>query len=443
MTLIPHPYQHRAIEFSLDVPASFQMMDLGMGKTMVALNVISRLKIPAIVFAPLTNIYSSWPAEIKKWAPHLSYYILHGPRKSLYGLEKCDIILTNYETIPWLAKQKTYWVKRMPIFDESSKMKSHSTQRFRLMQKSGPLWLPYRMNMSATPKPNSTHELWSQYYLLDGGKLLEKNITRFRDKYCKAISWPGMTHTEYVVRDEMIQPIYDKVAPITYRLDAADYLDMPEITYNYIPIEMPDKLKKRYKTFEERSVDPVTGIEAPNAASLANKLRQFTQGGLYNEEKQWIQIHDLKVRALEDLVESSVSPILCAIQYKGELEVLRKVFGAHIPVIAGGTSPKKALGYIESWNRGEIPLLLCHPGSLSHGLNLQSGGHTLLWYAPTWSLEQYLQLNGRLYRQGQKSHVIIHHFILQDSIDIAVMEALNNKNFSQEEFLNYVKSYRS
>lgn len=439
-----HAYQEKAVQFCLRHKRVYLAVDLGMGKTAIALETIKRSGQKAFVFGPLRTIYSSWPDEIAKWAPELSYYILHGPDKSLVIAMEYDIILMNYEGLPWLAKQNAKWRKRMVVFDESSMVKSHSTKRFGLLKKMKPLWSEYAICMSATPAPNALTELWSQYFLLDGGERLGKNITAFREKYCSSFSYPGMTVTLYTVEEDKIQDVYKAIAPITYRLEASDYLSMPPISYNKISGTLSKKDMKSYRDLEQwffLELDELQ-VEAPNTAILGMKLRQFIQGGLYDEEKQWHEIHTLKLKMLEELVDTAAGrPILCAIQFKGELTTIRKKY-PEAPVIAGGTPAKMAQEYITRWNSGQVPLLLCHPASISHGVNLQHGGCTLLWYGLPWSLEQYLQLNGRLYRQGQEKPVVIHHLVISETIDEVILEALTKKNTSQRALLDYLKTYR-
>ncbi len=439
-----HEYQNRAIQFCKDNPECYLAIDLGMGKTAIVLKLIEDLGIKAFVFGPLRTIYSSWPDEIAKWAPQLTYRVLHGPDKTLVGTKDIDILLMNYEGLPWLSKQRGNWTRRMVVYDESSMCKSHSTQRFKLLRRMHPLWTGHSVCLSATPAPNSLQELWAQYFLLDRGRRLGKNITAFRASYCRSFSYPGMAFTQYEVAPEKKQAIYDAVAPITFRLDAVDYLDMPDITYNYISLKLTPPLARKYKQLEKEffmEIDDAE-IEAPQVAQLSMKLRQFVQGGIYDEEKIWHDLHQVKLNALKELVETSAGqPILCAIQFRGELSMIQRTFKG-VPVIAGGTTAKQASEYIKKWNSGQISLLLCHPASLSHGVNLQSGGHILLWYGLTWSLEQYLQLNGRLYRQGQRSAVMVHHLIMAGTVDEAVKQALKSKSTSQQSFLSYLKKHR-
>jgi len=470
-----HEYQKRAIKFCYEHKTVYLAVDLGMGKTAIALKLIQLTKQKAFVFAPLRTIYSTWPDEIALWTPELTWSILHGPEKSLASALQADIILMNYEGLNWLSKQHGKFPRRMVIYDESSMVKSHSTQRFKLLRKMQSLWTDYKLCLSATPAPNGLHELWSQYYLLDKGRALGTNISTFRNTYCKSFSYPGMPIVIYTVYPRLEADIHKAVAPITFRLDAKDYLDMPPITYNRIKLKLTPALAKKYKELEKNYFLALDGLdmetaatlrkdlivtrktkeakvsdaeveveacaEASSAALLSMTLRQFIQGGLYDEEKKWHEMHRIKLNALKELVETSAGqPILCAIQFRGELAMIREAFTS-APVIAGGTSVQQAMKYIKQWNAGTLPLLLCHPASLSHGVNLQSGGHILLWYGLTWSLEQYSQLNGRLYRQGQSHHVMIHHLVMQDTVDEAVIEALENKEAVQSSLLNYIKNY--
>ena len=436
-----HAYQERAIEFCMDNPSTYLAVDMGLGKTAICLKLIERLKQPAMVFGPLNTILSTWPDEIAKWTPHLTYRVLHGSDKTLIGIDDVDILLMNYEGLPWFIKQTSKWKRRIVVYDEASMVKSHSTQRFKFLRSLSNLWTPTRLALSATPAPNTLHELWSQYYLLDSGTRLGKNISEFRKRYCSTFSYPGMAFTKYEVRPEKKEEIYKQVEDVTFRLAAEDYLDMPEITYNTIPCKLTPALAKQYKQLEKDFFLKLDQgiITVTNAAQLSMKLRQFIQGGLYSEEHQWHDLHQIKLTRLKELLATSAGhPILCAIQFKGELTSIRQEIGS-VPIIAGGTSAQDRKKYIDAWNAGSLPLLLCHPASLSHGVNLQSGGATVLWYGLTWSLEQYYQLNGRVYRQGQKNAVIIHHLVMQNTVDELVIKAIENKASGLAALLDYFK----
>lgn len=438
-------YQIRASEFGLNNPSTYFAIDMGMGKTAITLRMISESKQKAMVFGPLRPICSSWPEEIAKWAPHLSYRICHGKDRHLNDLDKVDILLMNYEGLDWLSKQTASWRRRMVVYDESSMVKSHSTNRFKLLTKMGPFWTDYKICLSATPAPNSLADLWAQYYLLDRGQALGKNISEFRRNYCSSFAYPGMNFVKYDVMPSKYQEIYDRVAPLTFRLDAKDYLTMPELIHNEVVCDLPSSLRKKYDELENKMFVELedTNIVAFSEGAASLKLRQFVQGGIYDENKNWIRLHQEKIAVLKEIVNTAAGhPVLCAIQFKGELQMIRDAFGGKVPVIAGGVSPKEAMLYIKMWNEGALPLLLCHPASLSHGLNLQHGGHILVFYALPWNYEHYFQLIGRLYRQGQTTGVAVHHIIMRNTIDELIMIALRKKDTQLSSLLTYLKEYK-
>lgn len=442
-----HEYQKRAIDFCLKNRTVYLAMDLGLGKTAVALKVIELTKQPAIVFAPLRVIYNVWPDEIKNWTPQLTYDIIHGPDK-YYTLKKskADILLINYDGIKWFSKvikdKDIKWKKRNLILDESSMIKSPSTQRFKSLKKMFPLWGNYRLCLSATPAPNGLHELWTQYFMLDKGERLGVNYFQYRSRYFsytgppiyKTLLWPGMDKV-----------IHKTIKPITYRLDANDHLNMPETIFNPIKLTLPKELRDQYEQLEKEFYLEFSESQATafSAAALSMKLRQFIQGAVYTDQKDgsFYPLHDVKIDALKELLETANGqPILCPIQFKFERKMINEFLGKSVPCIAGGTSPIDSKRYIQAWNKGDIPLLLCHPASLGHGVNLQAGGHILLWYGLTWSLEHYLQLNGRLIRQGQKAKgVILHHLIMKNTIDENVASVLKRKDATQSMLLNALK----
>jgi len=450
-----HQYQRDAVEFFLEHKKVYMAVDMGLGKTLIALTAREKVKQPAIVLGPLGAIMSTWPDEIKKWYPNTTYQVIHGPKKSLRDIDSVDILLMNYEGLAWFSKQAVKWKRRMIIYDEASMVKSHSTTWFKLLKKMRQLlWTEYAICLSATPAVNSLIDLWSQYFLLDGGKALERTISDFRSLYCSSFSYPGMSFVTYNVRPEMVPLVHKAVKPITYRLDARDYLDMPERIDNLIYCDLSVVNRRKYDELEKElclnieKLGPTEFVEAPTAGALTNKLRQFVQGGVYYqpshlpdliEHRQFAEIHRTKLNRLEQIIDTSAGqPVLVAIQFKFELEMIRSVF-PKVPVIAGGTPSHITLKYIKQWNKQEIPLLLCHPASLSHGVNLQAGGHILVWYGLPWSLEHYIQLVGRLYRQGQLSAVIVHHLLMRDTIDEAIYESLKQKNSVQQNLLNYLK----
>lgn len=426
-------------------------LDLGLGKTIISLIAIKRListgKVKRVlIVAPITVMHNVWEQEADKWeyTQGMTFTKLHGPEKKGRLLHPSQVHIVNYEGIQWLCdtlrRTFKYFPYDMVIFDESSKLKSHKTKRFKTL-KGLIKQFKRRYLLTATPAPNALTDLWSQFFIMDGGETFGTAYFRFLNRYFyEAYKY------KWVVKDFAEAELQEKVAPKTMRLKAEDYLKMPPITYNHIELEMPVGMQKKYNKFEEEYFieleEAEAGIEVFNAAALSMKLRQFIQGGMYNAEGKWTEIHRIKLNALKELIDTSAGqPILCPIQFKGELAMLTKEFGSSVPVIAGGTSQEQTSLYIKKWNDGQIPLMFCHPASLSHGINLQAGGHILLWYGLTWSLEQYLQLNGRLYRQGQQNAVFIHHLIMKNTVDEAVVLAINSKTKTQESLFKYIKDY--
>lgn len=442
-----HQYQQNAIRFAIRNPASFMMIDIGLGKTAIALHTIEKMGIPALVIAPLRVCYSTWPAEIKKWNLNLSYTILHGRNKNKNLALKKDVYILNYEGLKWFfnacCQHKFKMRKMFMIWDESSFVKSPSTQRFKTFKRMVPMFSRYRMCLSATPSPNGLHELWSQYFLLDHGKRLESSFYTFRSRYFSYTGPPVYKTTIYPGASELI---HEKIEDITYRLDAHDYLRMPPITYNAIRVELTAKLRKEYDSLERDFLLEFDHdiSSATSAAGLSMKLRQFIQGGLYTDggNGRYMPIHKLKLNALKEMMEANPGqPILCPIQFRFELDMIQKEFKQKLPIIAGGVNAKTSSQYVDRWNAGKLPLLLCHPQSIGHGMNMQTGGHIVLWFGLTWSLEQYQQLNGRLHRQGQKRGVVINHIIMEDTIDVLLLKVLSQKESTQADLLNALKKY--
>lgn len=419
------------------------MVDLGLGKTLITLMAKNNIKEPLLVVAPLRPLYSTWPAEVAKWFPEMKVSMLHGKDKDYNLIQPADIYLINPEGFQWLERkaQKLKLPFKHIAIDEGTVWKSSTTARFKIMRRLLSSF-HHRFILSGTPNPQSLMDLWSQYYLLDGGKRLGRNIGMYRAKYFN-LFLVNNQFPEYTPKVGALESIMEAVADITYRLDADDHLVMPDLVSNKIPLELTPVLKKQYKEFEKDFILEYGDIEveAFNTAALSSKLRQFVQGGIYvgqGKDRTWEQLHTIRVEALKSLIEETGQPILCAIQFKFELEMLRTAFG-NVPYIGGGVSAKEGDRIIGQWNDGKLPLLICHPKALSHGANLQSGGSIVLWYGLTWSLEQYLQLNARLYRQGQLKTVVIHHFVMSGTIDERVADALVKKENVQQAVLDYMR----
>ena len=472
----PHDYQLRGKEFWLKHPRAYFAVDMGLGKTLTTLLALKEIGKPALIIAPVRTIHTTWPEEIIKWGFDFDFEVIHGKDKAAALKRKADIYITNFETIPFIYAQLVSLVeKKKPlpfevcVIDEGSMIKSSSTQRFKYLKALRNVFPKYRLILSGTPAPNSLMDLWSQYFWLTDGKALGQRITHFRNKYFthvkQAFSWN--------LNEGSDQKIYKAIAPYTFRLDAKDHIKLPKLIKNEIKLKLPKKLESQYKELEANFFLELNGVEheAFNKASLSMKLRQFIQGGLYYErednsttsnsssntkfdkQKCVVQrtsgsekgtrgttyIHDIKLRALKELVDETPGPVLATIQFRFELDIIKKQY-PDVPVIAGGTSAKVAAGYIKEWNKGNIPLLVCHPASISHGVNLQSGGCTICWYGMTWSLEQYLQFNARLHRQGQKNAVVVHHLLVEGTVDEKVYKAIAKKNMNQRKLLDYLRS---
>ena len=445
-----HKYQEDGIQFIFDVKTAFLALDMGLGKTAIVLKFLKQAKQKALIISPLGALINTWPDEIARWTPELTYDILHGPtKKDILLKSTADILLLNYHGIKWffhsMRLKEVKWSPRTLVLDESSMVKSPTTQRFKILRVMRPLWSDYRICLSATPAPNSLCDLWTQYFLLDRGKRLTDVFYRFRNKYFNYIGPPLYKSTP---RKGALEAISKKIKPITYRLAAKDYLKMPEYINNEIKLTLPKKVREKYKQLEDNFFLEFADAEATafNAAALSMKLRQFLQGAVYLDvavpttNRAHQVLHSLKTEALKEVLETSGGqPILCPIQFKFERQMINKALKQEVPCIAGGTKVNTAKYYIRAWNNGEIPLLLCHPASIGHGTNLQMGGHIVLWYGLPWNLDQYLQLNGRVYRQGQKNAVIINHFIIKDTIDERVIKVLKTKGATQKMLLETLK----
>ena len=289
-------------------------------------------------------------------------------------------------------------------------------------------------------------DLWSQIWLLDEGKRLGSTITAYRNRYFYAYSRPGAKYVTYNIIPERQIEIHQKIEDICFRLKAEDYLELPKLVKNTIPLTLPTKLRKQYDKLEQEFIirlkESKQTIAAFSKSAVAIKLRQFLQGGIYNEEGEWFHIHDEKVNALKSILEETTSPVLCAIQFRAELKMIQDVIngGKELPCLVGSMDKHMINHYIRMWNVGKIPLLLCHPATVAHGLNLQAGGNVLVWYGMPWSYEHYVQLIGRLHRQGQTKPVIVHHLVMRDTVDDRIQRALRSKKLTSDALLEYLRN---
>ncbi len=449
MKYVPHEYQDYAAKQILDKPACGLFLDLGMGKTVVALTAIDELLNDhfeidkVLVIAPLRVAEDTWSKECQKW-DHLKHLriakVLGAARIRIAALKsKADIYLINRENVQWLVE---YWGKDWPydmvVVDELSSFKSASSKRFKALRKVRPL-IKRIVGLTGTPAPNGLIDLWPQLYLLDMGERLGKTLTGYRDRYFEPDKRNRNVIFSYKPKSKAEEAIYQKISDICVSMKACDYLKMPERIDNYVEVRMSEKEKALYTQMERDMLLPFADgdIDAVNAAVLSNKLLQMSNGAVYDEFGGVRHIHRRKLDALEDLWEgANGKPILVFYAYKHDKDRLQVFFQGQ------GVTPRElnTSEDITDWNDGNIAVALVHPASAGHGLNLQAGGNIIIWFGLTWSLELYLQANGRLYRQGQNVTVIVHHIVTAETIDEQVIGALSRKETGQRSLINAVKA---
>lgn len=448
---VPHKYQVRAENHVMDNMVSALFLDMGLGKTVISLNAISKLQDnartgAALVVAPLRVATLTWPEEAKVWTQtkHLRIQPVVGSlKKRLKALAKpADIYTINYENFVWLMQDWLTEQERNPfdiiIFDESSKMKSAKARRFKVA-KAHIKKFKRRVILSGTPAPQSYEDLWSQFYLLDEGKRLGEYVTHFRDRYFRQIDRFGWKR---VIKPGAQRTIERKIADLTLCLLAEDYLKMPKLIVNQVPVVIPPKAMVIYKKLEKEMFTKIENaeVEVFNAAALTNKCRQLSAGFGYDDKKVAHFLHKAKTDTLADIIDDAQgTPVLVAYQFKGEAEAFRKRW-PKAPIVGSGFKGDLRKT-IRAWNAGKIPVMFMHPQSLGHGINLQHGGHTLVWTTLPWSLEAYQQTVKRLHRQGQTKAVIVHHLLARDTVDAAVAAAVRGKAKGQDQLLAVLTAY--
>jgi SNF2 family DNA or RNA helicase len=466
----PRPYQLDAIKRGLALPAFALFLDPGMGKTSSTLEIVreliqSKQHKSALVIAPIRPARYTWPAETQKWAQfnNLRVSLVLGSLKQRRAALRApaEIYVINPENVQWLydelaaeqdpAARRQWFTPTILVVDESTKFKNPQAKRFKALKDMLPLF-KRRYILTGAPAPQSLQDLWSQVYLLDAGARLGRSITAFRKRFFdEVIPFPGASFSEWVLREGADVEIFDRIAPLSIRLDSREHLAMPELVINKVDVELPEGAARVYAKLERDFVAGIADgkVTAANAAAASMKLRQIANGTVYYTDEEAGQggavgeVHDAKIEALVDLVEEqSGQPLLVAVAFKHEVVRIREAIGGDVPYLGGGVPTKEADDIIASWNRGEIPVLLAHPTSVAHGLNLQSGGHSLAWFGLSWSLEEYIQMNGRVWRQGQKSPmVIVHHIIARNTIDEAIVAALDRKDATQAGLFATLKRY--
>ena len=448
----PHAYQKAAVKFCVGQGAAGLFLDPGLGKTSIMLatyKVLRKMGMAKrmLIIAPLRPAQMTWPDEIRKWADFngLSYRVLHGQEREM---DDSDIHIINPEGLEWLfapwhrlAKGKAPpWPWDMLVVDESTRFKHSNTKRFKLL-------VPHlhrfrrRYILTGSPAPNGLMDLFGQIQLLDGGAALGQYITHFRNSYFNPTGYGGY---HWVIKEGAAELIYEKLKPLVMRLSAEDYLDLPPLIMNTVKVTLPPAARKAYTTMEDLLIAQLKDdtVVAANTVAATGKCRQIANGGIYHEGgEEWTDIHEAKVEAVSEIVEElGGKPVLIAYEFAHDLSRLQRAFpGA--PHIGGGVAASRFAAIQHGWNRGDIPVLLAQPQSVAHGLNLQGTAATIIWHSLTWNLEDYEQFIRRVWRQGQKEKVIVHHIVAENTIDEVVLDRIQSKDRTQKALLTALKTY--
>lgn len=443
----PHKYQELAIKKMINTPRCGLFLDMGLGKTSITLTVIEYLMYSefeidkVLVIAPLRVAEDTWATEAGKWEHTRGLKIekiLGTPKQRRQALAReADIYIINRENVKWLCDELSCiggWDFDMVVIDELSSFKSSKAQRFKALRKYTPL-AKRVVGLTGTPAPNGFIDLWSQMYLIDSGERLGKSITAYRNKYFNSRQITSNGVCTYDAKAGAEAEIMNRVSDICVSMKAEDWLEMPERIDNICYVELNEKEQQMYDKFERDSyMEFLQGkVAALNAAGLTNKLLQFSNGAMYTLEGGYASTNTKKLERLSEIVDdANGNPILCFYSFKHDLERITDKF----PFARKLRTSKD----IDEWNKGNIRLLLAHPASAGHGLNLQAGGNIIVWFGLTWSLELYQQANARLYRQGQEKSVIIHHLITKGTADEQVLKSLQGKRDIQDELLIALKA---
>lgn len=439
-------YQKYAVEFIVNNHYCGLFLDMGLGKTLSTLTAIADLQLledlgKVLIIAPLAVARNTWPDEIRKWdsTKALSYStILGSAQQRAAALQQTtDLYITNRENVPWLVE---YYGRKWPfktvVIDELSSFKSPQAKRFKALRKVRPL-MHRVIGLTGTPAPNSLLDLWPQMYLLDRGERLGKTIGDYRRTYFHPGMQAGYVVYNWELNQGAAESIYSRINDITISMQSRELLELPPRTDNIVEVEMTAKETEQYKQLQKDFVLPelgADGVTASNAAVLANKLLQLANGAIYDDDHRTITVHDHKLDALANIIdEAQGQSVLVFYQFKHDAQRIRDKFPQARMLDTGSDD-------VQRWNQGDIPVLLAQPQSAGHGLNLQQGGHIIVWFGLTWSLEYYQQANARLARQGQTQPVIVHHIVTKDTIDERVLFVLQGKAKGQAALLDAVKA---
>lgn len=444
----PAPYQSLAIDHMLDHPRAALFMGLGLGKTSSTLEAVCRARVlglfdAALVVAPLRVCNLTWPAEVEKWGFDLRVANLRtqaGWDALLRG--KADLYLINYEAIPKLVEQYLDVAPRVAfqsvVFDELTRAKSHNSKRINMLRRRLDK-VPTRWGLTGTPTPNSYMELFAQIRLLDDGERLGKSFDLFRRTYFRPTDYMEYNWEPLPGAKDAIQ---QRIADMALTLRTSDYLDIPDMAEEDVEMGMPDDARKVYQVAEKEMLVRLAKGDLPiaNAAVLAGKLLQMTGGAVYDDQRSVNVLHDAKIKALGGLLDDG--PVLVACNYVHERARIKAAYPQAVD-FADAKSSAAQTALAERWNAGKVPLLMADPRSIGHGLNLQNGGHRVIWFSPTWSRELYDQMNARLFRRGQANAVRVYRIICPGTIDDAVVETLRNRGDDQQALLAALKNLQT
>ena len=450
-----HEYQNYCVDFLKTHPEAMLILEMGLGKSCISLTAILDLMFDSfdvskvLVIAPLRVAKTVWPEERDSWehAQFLTMSVMVGSAKQREAAlqTSADVYVINRENVKWLVdyleKHHISWPFDMVVIDELSSFKNHQSQRWKALRKVRPQ-IKRMVGLTGTPASNGLLDLWAETYLIDNGQRLGRFIGRYREAYFKATGMNPYTGVvfNYVPLPGAEEKIYSRISDITVSMKALDYLDMPEFVPVIHKVEMAPGERKLYEEMKKDLLVSVEGeeIDAANAAVLSGKLLQLANGAIYTDDREIVPVHDQKLLMLEDLVEQANGQnVLVAYWFQHDHERIV------VHLTEKGYAPRdlKTEGDIADWNAGRIQIGLISPASAGHGLNIQRGGHILIWYSMIWSLEMYQQMNARLWRQGQKEVVTAHHIVCRDTVDEDVLKALEHKDTTQQNLIAAVKAH--
>lgn len=441
----PHDYQRYATRFITEHPHAAILLGMGLGKSVITLTALRDMLLDeftarrVLVIAPLRVARETWPTEIAKWdhLGDLTYTVAVGTKAQRLDALADDAMITiiNRENTTWLVNHYgNAWPFDTVIIDELSSFKNHQASRFKSLIKARP-HIERIVGLTGTPASNGLMDLWAEFRLLDGGQRLGRYISQYRNRYFTPDKRNGMQIFTYKPREGAQEQIYDAISDITVSMETTDHLDLPALTMTSHEVHMNKRERAVYDQLTRELVISLNGhvVDASNAAALSAKLTQIASGAVYSHNHTPMAVHERKLDALEDLVEAANGHnLLVAYWYKHDLERIQNRF----PSARTLTTPAD----IADWNAGKISIGLIHPASAGHGLNLQAGGHLLVWFTLTWSLELYQQTNARLYRQGQTEPVTITHLMTAETIEPSILSALESKNTTQDALIKAVKT---